>query len=297
MIDENQNQGEETGVDYEAEAREQGWRPKEEFQGPEEKWVDAKTFYERGEHIFPLLKSSNKRLRQELLTRDQKIASLEAAIDASTKAIKALQKGYQENVLTQVEAAKKEVREQIKLARETGDVDTELELRERLDGLTEAQKAAKKEAEDAGKETTPPANAQNPALDPEFVKWNKENPWFGDTGTPENRKRSRQMIRIGEDLLDEGTSLKGRDFMDECLRILEEREAEGKGPQRRTTGKVEGASGTGARGNSATGFASLPKEAKDACHEAAEDVVGTKPGQYKTMKEWEDAYFKLYSEN
>ena len=34
---------------YEGEAREMGWRPKEEWQGEPEKWRDAKEFVERGE--------------------------------------------------------------------------------------------------------------------------------------------------------------------------------------------------------------------------------------------------------
>ena len=34
---------------YESEAREQGWKPKEEYEGDPEKWRPAKEFVERGE--------------------------------------------------------------------------------------------------------------------------------------------------------------------------------------------------------------------------------------------------------
>ena len=34
---------------YEAEAREQGWKPKEGYEGDPEKWRPAKEFVERGE--------------------------------------------------------------------------------------------------------------------------------------------------------------------------------------------------------------------------------------------------------
>jgi hypothetical protein len=52
--------------DYETEAREQGWRPKEEFSGPEEKWTDAQTFVEKGEKIAGILKSRVDRLESRL---------------------------------------------------------------------------------------------------------------------------------------------------------------------------------------------------------------------------------------
>jgi len=57
---------------YEEEARVQGWRPKEEFKGPEEKWTDAQTFVEKGEKITGILKS-------RLDRQDQQIAELRSA--------------------------------------------------------------------------------------------------------------------------------------------------------------------------------------------------------------------------
>jgi len=48
--------------DYEKEASEQGWTPKEDWKGDEAKWTDAKTFVERGEKIAGILKSKVERL-------------------------------------------------------------------------------------------------------------------------------------------------------------------------------------------------------------------------------------------
>ena len=39
-----------------------GWTDKESYTGPAERWVDAKTFIERGETILPILKD---RLRKQ----------------------------------------------------------------------------------------------------------------------------------------------------------------------------------------------------------------------------------------
>ena len=38
-------------AELEARARRQGWRPKEEYRGPEERWVPAQEFLERGERV------------------------------------------------------------------------------------------------------------------------------------------------------------------------------------------------------------------------------------------------------
>lgn len=57
--------------DFESEAREQGWRPKEEFNGPEDKWTDAQTFVEKGEKIAGILKSKVDRLEQRLTAAER----------------------------------------------------------------------------------------------------------------------------------------------------------------------------------------------------------------------------------
>jgi len=51
---------------YESEASEQGWTPKENWKGPEEKWTDAQTFVERGEQIAGILKSKNVKLEDRI---------------------------------------------------------------------------------------------------------------------------------------------------------------------------------------------------------------------------------------
>ena len=52
--------------DYEALASEQGWTPKEGWKGDPDKWVDAETFYDRGEQIAGILKSKNAKLEDRL---------------------------------------------------------------------------------------------------------------------------------------------------------------------------------------------------------------------------------------
>lgn len=50
----------------EVRARAQGWVPKEEFRGEAERWIDARSFVERGETILPIMRERNERLEKEI---------------------------------------------------------------------------------------------------------------------------------------------------------------------------------------------------------------------------------------
>jgi len=58
--------GEVTPDPNEAKARAQGWVPKDEFRGGEDKWIDAKSFVERGETIVPIMRERNEHLEKEI---------------------------------------------------------------------------------------------------------------------------------------------------------------------------------------------------------------------------------------
>ncbi len=271
----------------EREAREMGWVPREEYKGDPDHWRDADEFVERGRSILPILQANNKRLKNDLLTRDQEIANLKKAVEDSSKAIKALQRGYNESVKLQVENARKELRDQLRAAKETGDIDAELAITDKLADLKSAERSSK---EDAVEEDKAPANT--PQLDPEFVAWNKENPWFGNMNDSEDRKRTRALVRIGEDLRDEGDKTYGRAFMEKCIAELEKQEGK---QTSRTSNKVEGGSRSSGGSSSGRAYDRLPKEAKDTCKEQAEDFVG--PGKmFKNEREWQDYYANLYGE-
>lgn len=55
-----------TERDFEAEAREHGWLPKDEFKGDVNRWADAETFMKRADEMMPLLKAQNQRLKRDL---------------------------------------------------------------------------------------------------------------------------------------------------------------------------------------------------------------------------------------
>lgn len=275
--------------DFESQAKEMGWVGKDQFRGDESKWIDAKEFVERGEAYLPIVRAQNKRMKQDLLTRDTEIASLKQTLDTVQKSVKSLEGHYTQALKKEVDQAKSELIGQIKVAREAGDTDLEFLLQDKLGDLREAQREAGKVEPEVK-----PANDGKDALNPVFVAWNKENPWFADTSSAENRKRTKAFIRIGEDLREEGEKAEGADFLNRCLEELEKQEAGTNAPPtKRATSKVEGGN-SGGRGSSSRGFDSLPKEAKDACHSDNSRFVGD--GKlFKTVKEWEDSFFDQYS--
>lgn len=291
---ENVNPGEvETGEqetqerNYESEAKEMGWQPQEKYKGDPEKWVDAQEFVERGEHILPILKANTNKLRSELLTRDQELAKLRTSVEASDKAIKAMRKHYQESQQREREQAKSELIQQIKDAKLLGDVDSEVDLMEKLQSLNGSSKASE-EIEDTT-EAKSEAKAGEPQLSPEFIEWKRENPWFENTSNPEDMKRTRKLVRIAYDLRDDGDTTQGKAFFEKAVGVLNERE--GKSPR---SSKVEGGGAPSGGRIGGRAFDRLPKEAKDICHEDNNMFVG--PGKmFKTVKEWEDHYASIYN--
>ncbi len=137
-------------------AMENGWRPKEEWQGDPDDWVDAKQFNFRGE-LMERIKSQNKQLHK------------------ATSEIQALKTNYQQfqehtKQLAEVELKKQlqQLKDVKKQALEENDYDTVVEVDEKVADL----KAAQKEA--------PPSPPESPQLDPEIAAWIEANPWYND---------------------------------------------------------------------------------------------------------------------
>ena len=276
-----ENEGNENAV-IEKEAKAMGWVPEESFRGNKEHWVDAEAFVEKGRHVIPIMVENNKRLHRELLTRDEKIGNLETSLNSATTAIEKLEQHYTLANQRSVANAKIQLRNELKEAREDNDIDAEITIQEKLAALNdvkpeEAKKEEKKE------------QPQDQALSPEFREWQIDNSWYGT-----DKKKTKAILRIAEDLRDEGNTETGTLFMDTCVAELERLSPTPRyeeSPEHRTS-KVEGGN---SRSNTRTGtaFADLPKDAKDACWGDVEDLVGPEK-RFKTQKEWETQYAKIY---
>lgn len=281
MADQELNQeeeGQEVDEQLEQEARSLGWVPEDQFKGDKTKWVDAEEFVERGKHLMPILRQNNARLQKELLTRDQKIGTLETRLENATKAIEKLDKHYSEANKRAVETARKQLAEELKDAREDGDIEREFAIQDKLQDLRQVQDTSDESTPDKNK---PPKKPEETASQ-DLQEFKAENDWFG-----EDKVKTKAYLRLAEDMREEGNPLTGKAFMDAVVQELESRES---GNPR--TSKVE-SSGPSGRRTGTKGFASLPEDAKKACLADAEDLVG--PGKrYKDLDAWQKAYAKIY---
>ena len=130
-------------------AREQGWKPKEEFEGDSSKWVSAETFVAKGELI-------------------DRIEQLGKKLKDSDKTIAMLKEHHTKVKETEFKRAVEFLKQQKKQAYESGDVDKILELDDKIAEVRETQKAQKQQ--DQVDET--------PEAHPAFQSWVSDNKWY-----------------------------------------------------------------------------------------------------------------------
>lgn len=132
----------------ELEAREQGWKPKEEWKGDPDKWRPAKEFVDRGE-LYSKIDTMGKELKD------------------TKRALQMLQEHHSKVKETEYKKAVEELKALQKKHLESGDSDGYLETTEILSDLRAEQKARQ-----VVQEITP---AQ---IDPRFVAWVDANKWY-----------------------------------------------------------------------------------------------------------------------
>lgn len=137
------------GDPYEDEARAQGWRPKEEWDGDERQWRPAKEFVERGELFNKIgdLKNENKQIKQ---------------------ALQALTEHHQKVKESEFQHALTYLKEQKKKALEDGDADRLLQVD---DAIEEVRLKAREEKQEVKAQA-----ASGPT--PTFVSWVQANAWY-----------------------------------------------------------------------------------------------------------------------
>lgn len=161
----------------EAQARRMGWRPKEEFSRTPERWVDAKTFVERGMTELPVLRDRYRKL-------DGQFTGVTKELEATKTTL-----AEQGRVLVELREMTKnaEDRAYIRAARELAQRERDAVAaadtvaydaiqRERQD-LDQHRPRATAEAPPVRAEA-PPARQDPPQAPPEVQQWIQENPWF-----------------------------------------------------------------------------------------------------------------------
>jgi hypothetical protein len=271
--DQVQTEQPESGEDFESQATKQGWLPKEDWDGPEDKWVDAKTFVERGESILPILRKNYRELQKEL-------RRLESKLGESAEANKKFGKYHQDLVdrlKKQHEVEVKTLKSEMRQAVMDGDTDKYDQLEAKMEVLQENQPSP---------EPTPDkTSAGMPDIAQIQQQWLSDgNDWF--LKDPELYMYA---FNTGEFLARTQPNLTGRAQLDEVTRLTKERFPEKFGNRRRQEpGAVAGgeiyADGGSRRGKKS--YDNLPADAKAACDMYVSQGILTKE-QFVKDFEWE----------
>lgn len=137
---------------YEVEARAQGWKPKEEYEGDPNKWRPAKEFVERGE-LFGKIDTLGKELKE------------------TKKALTMLQEHHSKVKETEYKRAVEELKALQKRHLEEGNADEYLQTTELLTDLKAEQKAREVVEKQVSQQV-----AKTP--DPRFTAWVEQNTWY-----------------------------------------------------------------------------------------------------------------------
>jgi hypothetical protein len=225
----------------ETEASRKGWVPKDQYKGDPSKWVDAKTFNERGERF-------TKNLQRELELMKRKFAEFEGTKQAFVK--------FHEETIARKDQEIKDAIQALRVQRveatASGDADLVVQIEDRIDVLKEQQKEVKKLPEEQKREPGP-----NPE-DPVLLEWIDDgNQWFHD-----DPKLRDYAIQVGEEMIKDGETARGRKFLDKvAARMAEDfpRKFTKREPQR-VTGGVESGSSAAGRGSAGKTERDLPPE-------------------------------------
>jgi len=196
---------------YEQEAREQGWRPKSEWDGDPEKWRPAKEFVERGE-LFGKIDHMGKELKE------------------TRKALKLLQEHHTKVKETEYNRAVEELKALQKQHLAEGDTDKYLSTTELLTDLKTEQKARAIVAE-----------ATPAPIDPRFAEWTEKNTWYS-----KDEKMRVYADMVGMDYAKRNPNLDPEDVLVYVTQEVKERfKDKFQNPNRTKPNAVEGSSNGG----------------------------------------------------
>ena len=218
-----------------AEAKRQGWVPQSDYNGPEDRWVDADTFVKKGKEINALLRKDNEFLKREV--SEMKTTMME------------FKKFHADTEKRAYDRAMLDLRDQKKEAINTGDGDKVLQIDDAIDELKQARAIEKVDVR--------PSNQP----DPTFVQWNEDNPWFG-----KDTELTEEANLIGEVIKRKQPTLIGEAFLDEVTKRVKKAYPEKfTNSNRGRPSPVEGTTAPKASAKGGKGYNDLPPEAKAAC--------------------------------
>lgn len=279
------------GSDFVAEASAMGWVPEEKWTGAKEKWVDAKTFVERGTKVLPIVLQRNKELEAKVRELGGTVEQIKADAQAFKEMIEASSKRDKEALQAQYEEA---LKARSKAVTEGDGV--KFEEADRQAKELEAE-ATRLKAEEEKRKQTAATKTETVTPHPDFAAWQAKNPWF-EEGTDAFDEANAIALLINQKRAREGGKpLNGLPLFTEVEKTMKKRHPELKDTDERGT-VVENGDGTrgdedNTRRGKAKTYENLPLAAKQACDRFIKNgLISDKQG--KTLAEKRAAYCANY---
>ena len=188
-----------TTHDYTFEAKRKGWKPEGEYEGPENSWVDAKTFIERGERFTKKLENEISALKTQINSFEGTKAQFRKFFDDQ---MAKRDREHADAIAT--------LRIQRSQAIREGDDALAIEIEDRIDATKEQQKTFKAEAETSKSEVQVPTTSAAAADSPVLLEWIEDgHNWF-----KKDEVLTKHAIAVGETFRREGDKSQGRAFLD-----------------------------------------------------------------------------------
>ena len=269
---------EETVSEVEQQAMADGWAPKEKWKGPEDQWISAEEFVERGKQLNPILRANNERLKRELEKKNQ---LHEQELNALRQSAEKFQNFVKEAAERKVQELEAQV-QQLRVARAEAQGENDYQRVAKIEDAIDQTKVQVQQAkQDAAAPPLPPKAHETP-IDPKLQAWMDSNPWYGDEKYMEE---SDIVTAIGASIRKTHPKISG----EEWLEMLEERiDERGIRPSKQRKGPSPESGDRSSRANPRGGktYSNLPAEAKTVCDELVSQKLLTRE-QYVADFAWE----------
>lgn len=266
----------EVAAAMEANARVRGWRPKEEFTGPEDRWVDAQTFLKRGEEFTSNLKKEVQELKQKIadgeVTKKQYTKFMQDTLDKKDREISDL---------------RRQLKREIRTAVREGDDDLADELESRDNELAQQQRQVASERDKLKEPTEITPEQTSPNMnDLVLQEWIEDgNEWFA-----KDEKLQQYAMGLGSQMIKEGFKERGRPFLDALRKEMEKQFPRKFGQKRDTAPAHAGGTSRGGVAGTEGATSGLGRSAKDLPEEDRKIMNNLVSNGYTT----EEAFLKSY---
>jgi hypothetical protein len=280
----------------ESEARRGGWKPKDQWHGDPNQWVDAQKFVERGRELAPHLARTAAELRRENEALKQQSAQAARDLEDLKGQVTGLTTFRQEMAQRERERIRAELLEELKARRAAGDIDGEARVLDKLSAPPppEGRPAAGGPGPGGGANPAAADPVRQPTrLPQEMTDWVAQNEWY-----QRDPVLQQAMTMVGADLRASGqlTGMSLTEQLNATARVVLQRYAPAPA---HGAPRVEGggpSSGGGPRAPAEGSWESLPAHLKAECDAQGErlGLIGEKK-VFKTKEAWRAHYVKEYN--